>query len=48
MKGNRSYSGDCSLLVLLCFDGNFKTVCFTFEFKQNTISSIKITTYNIY
>jgi len=47
MIGNGSYSDDCPLLVLLCFDGNFKTICFTFEFKHNAMSPIKITTYDI-
>ena len=23
---------------MLCFDGNFKTVCFTLKFKQNMMS----------
>jgi len=28
-------------MLLLCFDGNKKKLCFTFEFKQNGMSSIK-------
>jgi len=38
----RSVSTSIYYTLLLYFDGNFKTFCFTFEFKHNRMSSIKI------